>query len=262
MNINKWTDRLRWTKENPLPENYNHEWGDNYNSSWEYVIDKLANYEFDNQRVEQEGDYFARLGRFDLTNIKDQWEQETADIIEESKSTSWEDISKYGQRGFRAGTPMDLQERNDRRRFNAGDDNYTNIVQAHQIKDHYPLIQQVCDFFGFEQNKPRLQIQWPGQFFAPHFDKLWHDCPTNPERILRVFVMLKDWEPGQYINYGNYTYSQWKAGEISTFDHWNTPHSTINISIHARPMLTMIGLRTEKSDAILAEGAHDKIWTL
>jgi hypothetical protein len=66
-------------------------------------------------------------------------------------------------------------------------------------------------------------------------------------------VMMQDWEPGQFIMYGNQIYDQWRAGDAHTFDWPNTPHATANASLTPRPMLVITGVKTEKTRQILSD---------
>jgi hypothetical protein len=91
--------------------------------------------------------------------------------------------------------------------------------------------------------------------FNLHIDKLQERCPDNPERVIRMTIMLADWQPGQFYSYGNYTYSHWKAGDVHIFDWANVPHATANASRYMRPVLQVTGLKTEKTRQMLAVAA-------
>ena len=65
-------------------------------------------------------------------------------------------------------------------------------------------------------------------------------------------VVLKDWVPGHFYQYGNYTYSKWKKGDFHTFAWEHVPHCTANASLEPRPILNIIGGLTDKSREFLA----------
>jgi hypothetical protein len=68
-----------------------------------------------------------------------------------------------------------------------------------------------------------------------------------------LFVQLTDWQPGQFWQYGNYNWSQWRAGSVTTFDWQNVPHSTANAGFHPRVTLQITGIKTDKTEAFLAQ---------
>jgi hypothetical protein len=110
----------------------------------------------------------------------------------------------------------------------------------------------MSEYFGLEDAKIRMHYQQPGQMFNLHIDKLQERCPDDPERVIRMTIMLADWEPGQFYLYGNYTYSHWRAGDVHIFDWADVPHATANASRSMRPVLQVTGLKTEKTQQMLA----------
>jgi hypothetical protein len=98
--------------------------------------------------------------------------------------------------------------------------------------------------------------------FNTHIDKLWHLSEHDPEQICRMSIMLEDWKPGQFYQYGNHTYTGWKAGEAHIFDWANVPHSTANASMYARPLLQVTGLKTKKTRELINNGSSDIVWEI
>ena len=87
--------------------------------------------------------------------------------------------------------------------------------------------------------------------------------PEDPEQIVRLTIMLQDWEPGQFYTYGNIIYSHWRAGEIHTFDWKNVPHATANASNHPRPaVLQITGLKTDRTRELLTNADKNNIFTI
>jgi hypothetical protein len=249
MDINQYANR---TKFKTLPEDFNHQEGANFNSSWEYSK-TLSNYHFDKWRAESEGEWYHKLGRF----VGD-WSYAIPQIIEKSKELDWADITKSGKRpGFKGGvSPMIKQEEYDREVRGLKDVEYTNVVLEDYL-DQFPEIKKIVDHWGLEKVSYRCHVQWPGQFFAVHIDKLWHRNPVDPARIVRLIVSLDDYEPGQFVLYGNNVLTQWRAGDVHIFDTLNVPHATANVSTKPRPNLTITGLRTEKTDQVLSQANAD-----
>ena len=64
--------------------------------------------------------------------------------------------------------------------------------------------------------------------------------------------MLEDWEPGQFLIYGNQQFDRWRAGEVHTFDWQNLPHATANASNIPRSMLVITGVKTATTRELLS----------
>jgi hypothetical protein len=60
-------------------------------------------------------------------------------------------------------------------------------------------------------------------------------------------VQLTDWNPGQWFSYGNYTFEHWKAGDVTTFNWQDVPHSTANAGHHPRVTLQVTGISSAES---------------
>lgn len=244
MEISTYTSRLKIKK---LPADFNHQKGSEYSSSFDYVKENFSNYHHDPFKKEKVGEWFHPLGRY-VGNFG----YAVPLIIEESQKTGWDDITKSGKRNFPGGgSPMTQQEDNDRVRHGVDKMGHTQVV-TEEFLDKFPEIKAMVDYWELENPTYRAHVQMPGQTFAPHIDKLWHRCPTKPEKIVRIIINLADWEMGQYVTYGNVVHSQWRAGDVHIFDHHNVPHSTINISTKPRPNITLTGLRTKATDKKLA----------
>jgi hypothetical protein len=99
----------------------------------------------------------------------------------------------------------------------------------------------------------RIHVQRPGEVWNLHIDKLQKWCPEDPGRIMRVMIQLTDWQPGQFWAYGNYHYKQWRAGDVTTFDWANVPHSTANAGHYPRVTFQITGVRTDTTDKFLEE---------
>ena len=114
-----------------------------------------------------------------------------------------------------------------------------------------PTIQKMIDFFELKDVKAKLHIQFTGDVLNMHIDKLY-DLDEDPNKVIRIMVMLEDWEPGQFIMYGNKMFDRWKKGDIHKFDWMNIPHATANASLHPRPMLVITGVMIDKTKEIIS----------
>ena len=91
----------------------------------------------------------------------------------------------------------------------------------------------------------------PGQVWNLHLDKLEKWNPNNPDSVSRYQIQLTNWEPGHFWSYGNYIHSGWRAGDVTTFDWKNVPHSTANAGHGPRVTLQVTGIDTEQTQAFL-----------
>lgn len=249
MDIRVFADRV---KHKSLPAGYNHEWAKDYDSAWDYTR-SMSNYHFDKFQVEQEGEWYARVGRY----VGD-WTPAIPTILEKGRDMTFKEFTEKGLRPFKD-NQNNLVDHDQKDRTAHGGAEYndsTNVVLAKDV-DAWPVFQRMLDVWHLEAGDFRIHVQWPGQFFAPHIDKLWHRCPEEPARITRFFVMLSDYEPGQHVMYGNTIIDKWRAGDIHIFDNLNAPHASANTSTEPRPMLVITGLRTKATDEILARATAD-----
>jgi hypothetical protein len=254
MDISTYVNRLRIKS---LPPDFNHQRGQEYDSSYDYVKENFSNYHHDPFVVEQEGEWFNLLGRY-----SGNFHYAVPLIMEESKKTGWDDITKSGKRNFPGGgSPMTQQEDNDRVRHGVDRMSHTQVV-TEEFLNQFSEILSMVNYWELENATYRAHVQMPGQTFAPHIDKLWHRCPTDPGRIVRIIINLSDWEVGQYVTYGNVVHSQWRAGDVHIFDHHNVPHSTINISTKPRPNITLTGLRTSATDKKLLAANKNSLYAI
>jgi hypothetical protein len=113
-------------------------------------------------------------------------------------------------------------------------------------------LQKISDNFGLKDCMARIHVQQPGEVWNLHIDKLQKWAPDAPESVIRIMIQLTDWQPGQFWEYGNYHWNQWRAGDVSTFDWANIPHSTANAGHHPRVTLQLTGIRTKQTDDYLA----------
>lgn len=248
MDINLYAQRAKFKS---LPPDFNHQEGEKYDSSYEYAK-SMSTYHHDKWKMDAPNEWWHRLGRFEGN-----FGESVDKIIAKSQDLSWDDITRKGLRpGFKGGqTPMDEQERNDRKKHGVDQVEYTQVVLEDFI-DTLPDIKAIVDYWQLADVTYRVHVQMPGQTFAPHIDKLWHRCPEDPTRIVRVTVNLADYDPGQIMMFGSQFYSHWHAGDVFIFDHFNVPHATINVSTQPRPNMVITGLRTPEFDAIITR--HDE----
>lgn len=205
---------------------------------------KSSRYHFDNSIVDQPGDWYNVIGR--LNNV---WSDDLARIKQTLRPMSWESL--HTTLGRNEENPQLKQQELDIVR--GGGNTKMTLVDINDQLDDYHGFQKIIDFFGLEQPKPRFHAQHTGQVFNYHIDTFYTAWPSVPrDRLIRIGIMLEDWQPGQFYIYGNRVYDRWKAGEAHWFKWEDVPHGTANASSYPRYTLQVTGIRTELTDKILS----------
>ncbi len=224
---------------------------EDYKSNWDWCVDH-SEYHFTDKKDEV-GEWFDIIGTFD-----GDWHDDLEKFKKESSPINWETRKFYA--GSDDVSPMLEQEEYD---IIKGGGNPKKLQLCNKVTDFsdYPQLTKMIDFLGLEggddEFKARGHMQYTGQMFNMHIDKLWDQCPEDPERVARFIIFLDDWRPGQFLMYGN-LFHEWSAGEVVTFDWPNVPHATANASNHPRPALVITGLKSDKTRELLANpGKHN-----
>jgi hypothetical protein len=203
-------------------------------SNWEETK-KRSKYHFDNFKVDPQVDKVTSLGKI-ITDFK----PELADIIKNAKPATWRTRGKVGK--TRPEEEL-ASEDYDLEKFGYGKD-----YQITHLNWEIPeKLQRISDLFGLRDCMDRIHVQMPGEVWNLHMDKLEKWLPEEPWRVMRLQLQLTDWEQGHFWSYGNYTHQFWKAGDITTFDWQNLPHSTANAGHNPRVTFQMTGIVTEQT---------------
>ncbi len=217
-------------------------------SSWDYTKER-STYHFDSTRKDQPEDVLTHLGR--ITGID--WSDDVKHIIESSKPATWE---TRGYKGEGVPPPREdlIAEEYDIKRVGAD----PKMIITNLNWQLPPSLQVLSAAFGLDDCMSRIHVQLPGQVWNLHIDKLGKWMPEDPSKVMRIFIQLTDWQPGQFWEYGNYHWNQWRAGDVSTFDWANMPHSTANAGHHPRVTFQLTGVKTEKTEKFLQELSKTK----
>ena len=207
-------------------------------SSWD-ESKKRSKYHFDSTRFDPTQDCVITLG-----HIAPCWDNELADIVDNSTAATWRTRGAVGK--TRTEEELAAEDYDLEREGYGADYVITNLNWAIP-----PVLQAVAERFALDDVMVRIHVQQPGQVWNYHLDKLEKWNPEDPDSVLRVQIQLTDWLPGQFWNYGNYCHSQWKAGDVTTFDWQNIPHATANASHGPRVTLQVTGIRTAATEAYL-----------
>ena len=205
-------------------------------SSWEETK-KRSRYHFDPTRQDPLYDTVTYLGQFAPC-----WDQELLSIIEQSKPATW---ATRGYKGEGVPPPREdlAAEEYDLERIGADRD----MTVSNIGWNIPPVLERISNLFGFKDPMNRLHVQWPGQVWTMHIDKLQKWAPEEPDSVMRVMIQLTDWQPGQFWSYGNYTHQGWQAGDVTTFDWQNVPHSTANAGHQPRVTFQITGVITDQT---------------
>jgi hypothetical protein len=205
--------------------------------------------------AKQRSDYHFNPGRKDnpmdvmqyLGHITPTWTDDITIIVRNARPATW---ATRGYKGEGIEAPPDelAAEEYDMSRVGMP----TDMLITHLNWQLPSSLQTVSDLFALDKCMARIHVQLPGELWNLHIDKLQKWAPEDPDSVLRIMIQLTDWAPGQFWEYGNYHYNQWRAGDVTTFDWQNMPHSTANAGYDARVTLQLTGIRTKQTDDFLA----------
>lgn len=209
-------------------------------SSWDRTRAQ-SHYHFDSRRQDLYHDVIVPLGRIEPT-----WLADLPTIIDTARPATWANRGYKGE-GVEV-PPEDLAaEEYDIERVGAD----PHAVITHLNWRIPASLQAITHSFVLEDAMSRIHVQRPGELWHRHIDKLQKWSPADPSRVLRVFIQLTDWQPGQFWEYGNFHWNQWLAGDVSTFDWANMPHCTANAGHHPRVTYQITGVRTAATEQFL-----------
>lgn len=209
------------------------------------ICKTTSQYHFDSGREDRPGEWFTVIGQFKNKF----WNDDLERIKQTLRPMSWSTLkTTLGRDG--SNPLLDAQELDIVR--GGGDPKMTLVDVNDQLAD-YPSFQRMIGFFGLDQAKPRFHAQHTGQVFNYHIDTFYTAWPDVPkDQLIRIGIMLEDWQPGQFYIYGNRVYERWKAGEAHWFRWQDVPHGTANASSYPRYTLQITGIRTELTNKILS----------
>lgn len=210
-------------------------------SSWD-TTKETSTYHFDSTVVDHARDTMIYFGRVPVT-----WTADLPSIIENSRPATWETRGYKGQGNDIPPSDLAAEEYDIER---VGADPKMTITNLNWTIPN--SLKSITQGFALDDCMERIHVQWPGQVWTRHIDKLQKWCPEDPSRVMRVFVQLTDWQPGQFWEFGNYHWNHWRAGEVLGFDWQNMPHCTANAGHDPRVTFQLTGIRTDRTFDYLA----------
>lgn len=209
-------------------------------SNWE-VSRAQSDYHFNPGTKDNPMDVMQYLGYVTPT-----WTSDIEDIVTNAKPATWATRGYKGE-GIEAPREDLAMEEYD--------------LTSHGMSKDLPIthlnwripesLQRLSDEFSLADCMNRIHVQMPGEVWNLHIDKLYKWAPDNPASVMRIMIQLTDWQPGQFWEYGNHHYNQWRAGEVTTFDWANIPHSTANAGFNPRVTFQITGIKTEQTQIML-----------
>jgi hypothetical protein len=208
-------------------------------SSWDQSKQK-SNYHFDNFKNDTQVDKVIKLGKI----IAD-YTEDVAHAVKTAKPATWRTRGQVGK----ARSEEELSSEDyDLERFGYGAD----YQITHLNWEITPNLKKISELFALGDCMERIHVQMPGEVWNLHLDKLEKWAPETPWMVMRIQIALTDWEQGHFWSYGNYLHQQWHAGDVTTFDWKNIPHSTANAGHTPRVTFQLTGVVTEKTNEFLA----------
>jgi hypothetical protein len=199
-------------------------------SSWDTTKER-SKYHFNNFKNDPEFDKVTKLGK-----IKADYSNDVAVAIKSAKPATWSTMNK------------DRLEELDSEEYDLQRAGYGKNHQiTHVVWQLTPNMKRISELFALDNCTECIHVQMPGEVWNLHLDNLEKLNPTYPSSIVRIHIALTDWEQGHFCSYGNYLHNQWHAGEVTTVDWRNVPHSTANAGLHPRVTLELTGVITEKT---------------
>jgi hypothetical protein len=210
-------------------------------SNWEISRAK-STYHFDSKRHDRPESVMTYLGHIEPT-----WHNDLKDIVANARPATWATRGYKGE-GIEAPSEELAKEEYDL----VANGMPRDLPITHLTWQIPESLQRISNGFALTDCMDRIHVQQPGEVWNLHIDKLQKWAPDAPKSVIRIMIQLTDWQPGQFWEYGNYHWNQWRAGDVSTFDWANIPHSTANAGHHPRVTLQLTGIRTKQTDDYLA----------
>ena len=142
----------------------------------------------------------------------------------------------------------------------SGFDRETHSVRV--TEKNYSVLYELSKKFEFIEFSSAIQYQPPGGILPRHTDFLqgmWDQFSANGANFvgmpfdpitkspkgyfgIRVMIALTDWVPGQVFGFQDDYWTNWKLGDVITFDWAHARHFTANASYAPRAYLKVSGI--------------------
>ncbi len=214
-----------------------------------------SSYHFRTDIIDPRWDTVIGLGRFegDWSEEVKLAEHSAQKVNLENRRDKWANDSK--SRAEHPAVKLAQAEKNDVDAI-GGDYEKTILRVEHDLA---PTFKKMIDMIGLGDPESRLHVQFPTEMFVGHIDRFDMNYPdVQLDQLMRIGIMLKDWQQGQFFQFGNFPYQQWRAGDIHTFEYLHVPHYTANSGHSARVTLFTTGIITDKTREFIALSKKSK----
>ena len=190
--------------------------------------------------------------RTDLINIKNSWNNQSIDHIEQS-------VSKHGEH------QLDIMQGQKNDKLRAG---YDPQQPMYRIKNCAAdsFFYHLAHDLGLERPLARYHIQFPGEVTAWHTDiyspaheflaPLVDDTDETigqDKNIRRILIALEQWDWGQLFLFGKTPWVNWQAGDVVYWE-YGVPHSAANTGYIPRISVSITGLITKRFNDKVSSG--------
>ena len=127
------------------------------------------------------------------------------------------------------------------------------LGKRHKFKHkdgQYPELDLAIEKIGLTGCQCVLMSQEPGMFNMWHNDEYGSYGERDKSQIRRLLIFLTDYQPGQFLQWGETILQDWKPGDIIC-DWGKLSHGTANASEHTRVMLRLTGVVSEKYESFI-----------
>jgi len=208
-------------------------------SSWDTTRER-SKYHFDPKVMDPLYDTVIRLG-----SVTPTWEHQLDDIIKNADPVSWRTRGDPRK-------PSRPEEELSAEEYDLERAGYDKDAKVTNMNWNIPNnLQAIANAFALDDCMTRIHVQYPGQVWNLHMDKLEKWNKEDPNTVSRYMIQLTDWQPGHFWSYGNYLFTGWTAGDVTTFDWQNVPHSTANAGHTPRVTLQVTGIQTARTEEFL-----------
>jgi hypothetical protein len=200
--------------------------------SWNHYLDSKSTYHFDKDRDDTEHPGI-------ITNLKFRWKGDIMSEVlpfvrEKSRNIHPNDIAVLHAAWW-------LHEMEVRGMDHVG---FKEVVKP----EKHPTLTKIVDWFEWDgEVQPIIMEKNVGNFEPYHVDTMdGHPSGYGVKKLHRIIIHLQDWQPGQFLLWGNRNIQQWKAGDSISYDP-NIPHGTANASRYRRYSLRITGVPSKKT---------------
>jgi hypothetical protein len=124
------------------------------------------------------------------------------------------------------------------------------------------LLQKIKNLFNLTNSDIKLDIQKPNKLSLIKTDDLEHYNTEYPYSIKRIIIHLTDYKPGHFYCFDNEIHTNWKAGDVYSYDWRTTSYASANAGYSDRIILILTGVTSMGSNEFLARLKRFDTYTL